>query len=679
MRSSLAIKIVLWYACTIGATIAAKKFLSLSSDPYTLSLLSFAFGAVASLFQKKSSAPLPGQSTIYKLAVLHLATTLLTNISLGKASVAFTYMIKATEPVFAAVLSRIFLGESGHPLTYLALIPIIVGVAFTAGGERASSQVSLLSALASNLAASSRNVFFKSSIKETPEQCVETYFAVCRHAMIIFSPVYAVGVVAAYWGNSASYITQDSDFLSAMFFLACGSALHFAYSLLSFVVLEELSPISHAITNVMKRVVIILASLIYFDTPLRESQVFGLVLANAGVASYTYTKSTFRRTSAPKTRNLANLEWKKKICINIVTVLGILTMILDSGVLSSESRHNGVAISHITRDWDRRVCLKKIQEQILSTMRPLLPRHERYVFLDFAIYTNLGDNFLSLGEQHLIHALDLNVKEVCTISTKERSCSFERVSTHAQNGMTLLYSAGGNFGTLWPTLHSYRMKVFSQFRQSRMISLPQSVFYSKEPTEDALKMAQCSNLTLTWRSHDSMEYSQKHFPSTPTALVPDMAFMLGDVPPETAPSVDVIFLVRGDHERLFKPTEWREAERELLDAGFTTEHTDWSLSKDQSEYPGFDVGDILLNRLHIANRLLSRGKVIITDRLHASILAVLMGKPHIYLDNSYKKITEVRRAAFEDKEECSDTVLQGSFADSPSKAAERAIGLLQHL
>ena len=38
-------------------------------------------------------------------------------------------------------------------------------------------------------------------------------------------------------------------------------------------------------------------------------------------------------------------------------------------------------------------------------------------------------------------------------------------------------------------------------------------------------------------------------------------------------------------------------------------------------------------------KFLSRGKVIISDRLHAHILSVLMEKPNVILDNTYKKVT----------------------------------------
>ncbi|MEG8022012.1 polysaccharide pyruvyl transferase family protein [Sphingomonas aerolata] len=37
--------------------------------------------------------------------------------------------------------------------------------------------------------------------------------------------------------------------------------------------------------------------------------------------------------------------------------------------------------------------------------------------------------------------------------------------------------------------------------------------------------------------------------------------------------------------------------------------------------------------------LLSRGRQIVTDRLHAHILALLLGIPHVALDNEYGKLS----------------------------------------
>ena len=50
------------------------------------------------------------------------------------------------------------------------------------------------------------------------------------------------------------------------------------------------------------------------------------------------------------------------------------------------------------------------------------------------------------------------------------------------------------------------------------------------------------------------------------------------------------------------------------------------------------------SNLRAANMLLSRGRIVVTDRLHAHVMCVLLGIPHVLLDNSYGKVSSVYRS-----------------------------------
>lgn len=45
------------------------------------------------------------------------------------------------------------------------------------------------------------------------------------------------------------------------------------------------------------------------------------------------------------------------------------------------------------------------------------------------------------------------------------------------------------------------------------------------------------------------------------------------------------------------------------------------------------------SRLHAAVKVLSLGKVVITNRLHAAIIANLLGRPLIWIDTKLKKVS----------------------------------------
>ncbi|KAJ3077443.1 hypothetical protein HK102_005230, partial [Quaeritorhiza haematococci] len=73
--------------------------------------------------------------------------------------------------------------------------------------------------------------------------------------------------------------------------LFLGAGCHFLYTLFSFQVLSQISPLSHAITNVSKRLVTIVASWIVFRNPVTVVQVLGILVAHGGVGWFLYLKA----------------------------------------------------------------------------------------------------------------------------------------------------------------------------------------------------------------------------------------------------------------------------------------------------------------------------------------------------------------------------------------------------
>lgn len=74
---------------------------------------------------------------------------------------------------------------------------------------------------------------------------------------------------------------------------------------------------------------------------------------------------------------------------------------------------------------------------------------------------------------------------------------------------------------------------------------------------------------------------------------------------------------------------------------------------------------------------MSRGRVVITDRLHASIMSLLIGRPHVMINEKYKKVQNTRESAFMGKSECSEDNLRGYYANTIEEAVDKAIALLE--
>lgn len=91
-------------------------------------------------------------------------------------------------------------------------------------------------------------------------------------------------------------------------------------------------------------------------------------------------------------------------------------------------------------------------------------------------------------------------------------------------------------------------------------------------------------------------------------------------------------------------------------------------------YDGRDqsVEAMVAYRTQLGNSMMSRGHVIITDRLHASIMATLIDRPVVYIDNNYRKTSRVRSALSEHVPECTDAVLNAHYAPNIEAAVEIA-------
>ena len=73
--------------------------------------------------------------------------------------------------------------------------------------------------------------------------------------------------------------------------LSVSGFLYYLYNEVAFLALSEVAPVTHAVTNTVKRVVIILASVVVFRTPVTPLGMIGSAVAIAGATAYSIAKS----------------------------------------------------------------------------------------------------------------------------------------------------------------------------------------------------------------------------------------------------------------------------------------------------------------------------------------------------------------------------------------------------
>ena len=185
-----------------------------------------------------------------------------------------------------------------------------------------------------------------------------------------------------------------------------------------------------------------------------------------------------------------------------------------------------------------------------------------------------------------------------------------------------------------------------------------------------------------------------------------MAFMIGPLEEtdvwtlQDKEKVDILFALRDDQESRYLNKRNVESIGTILKNNSYTSHlsfelVDWwdrekffNASVESPIGPDFQYkvkGELNKHFDHMKNfrssiALMSVGKVLITDRLHTSILAFLLHKPHVYLDQSYGKITRTREVAFSTSIHCQDKVkMRYDSAETLEEAVILANNMLLNL
>ncbi|XP_066323009.1 phosphoenolpyruvate/phosphate translocator 2, chloroplastic-like [Miscanthus floridulus] len=294
----------LWYLFNIYFNIYNKQVLKVFPYPINITEVQFAVGTVASLFMwitgiikrpKISGAQL---IAILPLAIVHTMGNLFTNMSLGKVAVSFTHTIKAMEPFFSVLLSAIFLGELPTVWVVVSLLPIVGGVALASLTEASFNWAGFWSAMASNVTFQSRNVLSKKLMvkKEESLDNLNLFSIITVMSFFVLAPVtlFTEGVKITPTFLQSAGLNVNQVLTRS---LIAGLCFH-AYQQVSYMILAMVSPVTHSVGNCVKRVVVIVTSVLFFRTPVSPINSIGTAIALAGVFLYSQLK---RLKPKPKT------------------------------------------------------------------------------------------------------------------------------------------------------------------------------------------------------------------------------------------------------------------------------------------------------------------------------------------------------------------------------------------
>ena len=246
-------------------------------------------------------------------------------VSLGAGPVSFTHIVKALEPFFSALVSALYFGKWMHPMVYATLIPVVGGVGYACLKEKSFSWLAFGTAMGSNLAFALRAVLSKMAMSNSSgndgENSLGTHltapnmFGLVTCAAFWISIPLAFGTEGNAFFDSAGTTVEPETLaqvpLPSLWQIAVESTdkgaagliqsiiisglFHYLNNEVMYLALSNVHPVTLAVGNTMKRVFIMVASVMVFRNQISLQAAIGSAVGISGVLLYSLTKQYFEK------------------------------------------------------------------------------------------------------------------------------------------------------------------------------------------------------------------------------------------------------------------------------------------------------------------------------------------------------------------------------------------------
>jgi exopolysaccharide biosynthesis predicted pyruvyltransferase EpsI len=288
--------------------------------------------------------------------------------------------------------------------------------------------------------------------------------------------------------------------------------------------------------------------------------------------------------------------------------------------------------------------IAKLKDMIHDCLKDHVSKDEPLAILDFPDIRNCGDSAIWLGE--MAYLRDRFGKRPAYVSRMD-DFSAEDLQQIMPTGPIFIHG-GGNFGDIWDAHQDFRERVLERFPDRPIIQFPQSIHYKSQERvqKSARAIGRHKNFLLLVRDEESREFAEKHF-DCQVRLCPDMAFCIGPIEP-AQPEFPVLAMLRSDLEKSVDsggsadpgvPQEdWITESATSVRVSKAFGATSALIALKPAEMRLRKLDAAAHNRFRRGIRQISRGRAVVTDRLHVHICSLLLGRPHAVLDNNYGKI-----------------------------------------
>ncbi|KAG0012955.1 suppressor of loss of ypt1 [Podila clonocystis] len=331
-----------WYMSSAVTNNLGKQLMNQFRYPVTLTFVQFWFVSlfcyIAGTVFKMTKIRKPSRMIFEMtgpLVVFQVIGHVFSSVAISRVPLSVVHTIKALTPLFTVLFYRVVLGTTYSRAVYLSLVPLTAGVMLACRlSLEFNNMVGLLSALLSTLVFVTQNVFTKkilSSAKSKQQQQQEQHghgglankesiamgavdpveqlggsnAKLDKINILFYSSTMAAIFMIPMWLYTEGWTLMFTEEFgmghhagvaanggwSVSWLLFTNSVSHFFQNVFAFSVLALTSPVTYSIASLIKRIVVIVASIVYFHQTLGTTQWTGVCLTFWGLWLYNSAKN----------------------------------------------------------------------------------------------------------------------------------------------------------------------------------------------------------------------------------------------------------------------------------------------------------------------------------------------------------------------------------------------------
>jgi solute carrier family 35 protein E1 len=243
------------------------------------------------------------------LTAFQIGGHILNSDAMSRIPVSLVHTIKGLSPLMTVVAYRVFYNIKYSTPTYLSLIPLTLGVIMACSTSFRGNFVGLVYALGSAILFVTQNIVSKTIFNESSKaeadgvpigrRKPDKLNLLCYSSIMAFlftCPVWlwseGFSIAADFFHDGSIDLREkpgsyDHGRLAAEFIF--NGTFHFGQSLVAFVLLGMVSPVTYSVASLIKRVVVIMFAIVWWGSPMTSIQGFGFGLTFLGLYLYDRT------------------------------------------------------------------------------------------------------------------------------------------------------------------------------------------------------------------------------------------------------------------------------------------------------------------------------------------------------------------------------------------------------